>query len=372
MKNKICIVTWYSSHNCGTCLQARALNDALKKNNKVNMLSYNRSLSLFNFDDIKILVRKVIKKLGHKNKTVKTITVKPDRKLKIQHFIDDSFNLVDLPKSKIKFENQFDYFVVGSDQLWNPFWFDEKNFLYFVRDSRKKLSYATSIGISTIPDNYKKRYCKYLSSFSHINVREEKAKELLTDIVKRNDISVVSDPTFLLTKNEWKDVYYGHSQEKINNDKYLLCYFVGGIKEYEKQIKKFAADNELKIYIIPMREEDYEIKDVCFKESGPYEFLDLIDHSEYVFTDSFHASTISLIFNKKFFVNKRINTQHNLSQGSRIEELLKRFHIENIFNNNDINVWNSIDYQKINSIINRERDYSLGILYKMIGDNYEK
>ena len=54
--------------------------------------------------------------------------------------------------------NKFDYFIVGSDQIWNYNFghAQEKDFLKF-SDYNKTISYAPSFGIYNIDDKWKKR-----------------------------------------------------------------------------------------------------------------------------------------------------------------------------------------------------------------------
>ena len=61
-------------------------------------------------------------------------------------------------------------------------------------------------------------------------------------------------------------------------------------------------------------------------DGGPWEYVSLIDHAEFVLTDSFHSSLFSINFNKRFFVFHR---NYSVSkQTSRISDLLKRFGME--------------------------------------------
>ena len=56
---------------------------------------------------------------------------------------------------------------------------------------------------------------------------------------------------------------------------------------------------------------------------SPFEFLSLLDNSEFVITDSFHATVFSLIFNKPFYHFLRFPESVILGQNQRVLELLK-------------------------------------------------
>lgn len=368
MKKNVCVATWFSSSNCGTCLQAKALYDAIGKKYNSKMLSYNRDYSIFNFHDLIMMKNKVVKKF--KNKKNNDLDVNEDRKKRIDSFVNNSFDFVDIPvgKKRKTFVDDMHCFVVGSDQLWNPYWYDERYYLDFVKDNSKKKSYATSIGISSIPDNMKRKMKKRLKLFSDICVRENTAKNILEEMLDRDDIKVVSDPTFLLSCDDWRNIYDNNSKIDIKG-KYMLCYFVGGIATHFDKISNFAKKNKLKIVVIPMNNKDYGYSDVEYAEAGPYEFLKLIDNAEYVCTDSFHALTISLSFNKCFSVFGRHKTTYGVSQSSRIEELLERYELNGAYNNLDKSFWKNIDYSKINKMMLNERERCLDTLYKMIEGN---
>lgn len=64
---------------------------------------------------------------------------------------------------------------------------------------------------------------------------------------------------------------------------------------------------------------DFNDKDIC--ESGPSEFLRLIDRAKYVFTDSFHCTVFSIIFEQDFTVFRRIQPGFE-KMFDRIEDLL--------------------------------------------------
>ena len=57
-------------------------------------------------------------------------------------------------------------------------------------------------------------------------------------------------------------------------------------------------------------------------EADPWQFLSLIDHSTYVFTNSFHGSVFSVLFGKRFIVFGRKHSK-TVQQTSRISNLLE-------------------------------------------------
>ena len=94
--------------------------------------------------------------------------------------------------------------VVGSDQVWTPMSLPNKFFnLLFVDDSVPKIAYASSFGVSEIPQFQKKATGKYLNRFAYIGVREQRGKEIV-DSLSHQTAQVVADPTLLLSREEWE------------------------------------------------------------------------------------------------------------------------------------------------------------------------
>ena len=119
-----------------------------------------------------------------------------------------------------------DIFITGSDQLWNPtqYYCLEPYFLTFVKGKAKKISYATSIGISELPLNVIKDFKKWLSSYDFISVREIEAKRILIQGGIKDDIEKVCDPTFLLSSSKWKSLAVQPKEGK----KYIFLFTLYG------------------------------------------------------------------------------------------------------------------------------------------------
>src|SRR5699024_8894469 len=83
----------------------------------------------------------------------------------------------DLQLNKLK---DFDYFVTGSDQVWNPnFRYGSSiDFLAFA-PSEKRISYAASFGISQIPEEYISDYSLLLSEMSYVSYIEEEGDNIV-------------------------------------------------------------------------------------------------------------------------------------------------------------------------------------------------
>jgi hypothetical protein len=168
-------------------------------------------------------------------------------------------------------------------------------------EGKPRIAYAPSIGISKYSQINERRVLHYLSKFNKISLREKSAKEYLADLTGRKDIAWVCDPVFLFDKDYWK-------QKQIKRTiagRYLFCYFIEARKEVCCEIETFARNRGLQIVTFPFMNSFYKKFEAKFGDEQlydvtPFEWLYLLDHAEWVITDSFHCSLFSTLFHKNF------------------------------------------------------------------------
>lgn len=214
----------------------------------------------------------------------------------------------------------FDSFVTGSDQVWHPSVINEGYLLSF--STKPKFSYAASVACDRIPEDRLPAYQAALESFSAVSVRERNAQTQLPVSAE-----LVLDPVFLLSDREWKQT----ASERLVQEDYVFCYFLGDSTEAREAAAKFAENKRLKLVNIPYLKDSYRACDKGFgdytpSEVSPRDFLSLVLHASYVFTDSFHAICFSFLFQRQFFVFGR-KTKAN--SGSRISDILLTMDLEN-------------------------------------------
>lgn len=229
-------------------------------------------------------------------------------------------NVADLNK-------EFDVFICGSDQVWNPEQLRQAYLLSFVQTGKKKISYAASIGRDKLNESEIKYIADKISDFNAISVREQQAKQMLADQVPLK-VDLVLDPTLLRDAQEWEAIEKPYDI----GEKYLLTYFLGDSKKQRESVTKFAKNKGLKIVGFPhilgeYRKNDEGFADYEVYDADPAQFLYLIRNAEYVITDSFHACVFSIIYEKKFLVFERDVKSKNQKMNSRIETLLDLFGI---------------------------------------------
>lgn len=262
-------------------------------------------------------------------------------------------------KDNVKFDMQekYDYFIIGSDQVWN-YKFNRIPKIDFALFSpkEKNISYAASFGIDNIDKSLEKQYIEGLNNINNISTREERGAEIIKELIGK-DVPVVLDPTFLIEDKEW-NVIVKKPKEDIKQ-KYILTYFLGDISNERKiALQKIAEKYNFKI--INLGKIEYE----QYYTAGPSEFLWYIKNSEIVFTDSFHACVFSIIFDKTFYVLDR--EDKTKSMNSRIETLLKIFSLQQQRFINWENISLEHDYIQVESVLKEEREKSLKFLKKAL------
>ena len=375
---KVGIVSCYFKNNYGSMLQAYATKKILDNNNIPNeTINIDNNIDfkkgkrkyyasqLFNFKFIKSkfgmiklkLDKKIVKDLG------KNISIRDSKYKEFRKEFNLSISCPDYKSLSEMADAKYSDVIVGSDQLWLPVNVVSDYYtLNWVSDNINKISYATSFGISKIPDKYTDEYKKFLSRINYLSVREESGKKICDEYGISS--KVVCDPTILLTKEEWEQEAV---QERIIPDKYILCYFLGSNIEHRKFAEKLKEKTGYKI--VSLNHADEYVKysdtfaDITPYDIGPREWINLIKNAEYVCTDSFHGTVFSLLFNKTFFDFRRYSESNKMSTNSRIDSLLDLAGVDKnriLTGNEDVDtvIKYKINYNKVNKNIDKIRQES--------------
>lgn len=371
---KVAIITLNGYFNYGNRLQNYAVQEVLKyygfqvetllvnvkKNkNSSHKNSFKDKMENLNKESIRNILQRIEVKLWikfHKNEIdisnmIRTETFK---KFSYNYISETKFCVFDNDISQ-DLVDKYEYFVTGSDQVWNPAYMEGSPIYFLTFAPRtKRISFSPSFGVSKLPLQFKENYRNWINEMNFLSVREDEGAKIIKELTGR-DAPVLVDPTLLLTKEKWLSI-----AKEANNKpkgKYLLTYFLGGIPgNYKKQIKNIAKANELEII---------NLGDIREKETymtGPSEFIDYINSCSVFCTDSFHGAVFSILMEKPFIVYERMGT--SLSMYSRINTLLNKFDlncrkVENIKTNEDVF---NIDYSHVPAILESERNKALKYL----------
>lgn len=239
--------------------------------------------------------------------------------------------------------------VTGSDQLWSPAGLPTNYYnLMFVPDNIRKISYASSFGVSEIPWYQRKRTAEFLNRIEFISMRENRGSEIVKELTGR-DVPTILDPVFCFDKAGWEEII---PAKREIEEPYIFAYFLGADKEHRNAVNELAKKTGLKI--VALRHLDQYVEtDENFGDFAPYDvapdrFLNFIRHADYVCTDSFHGSCFSIIHHKKFLVFNRYSNNTSVSKNSRIDSLCANLSLESRRFDGDVSkITNSIDYDAV-------------------------
>ena len=284
----------------------------------------------------------------------------------LQEFVDANLYTTDMVYSEENIADankEFDGFICGSDQIWNPAntSLDSMYWLKFVNKGKLKISYAPSIGIEDAEMETRVKIKENLIDFDALSSREESGTRLINDILQNEVCTTVADPTFLVEKKVWE----GISNYRIYKNKYIFAYILRGTKKDREAIERFSKSKNIPIVTIPFLDGEhmvpYDLKfgDIKLWEASPTDFISAIRNAEYVFTDSFHCMVFSYFFHKTFYVlpkkgklqmSRILGLQDLLSTGNRV--------ISSGFNVDEIDKMPNIDWEKVEMRIKQYRNSS--------------
>lgn len=222
---------------------------------------------------------------------------------------------------------RYDIFVVGSDQVWNLKCqgYDNAFFLEFVDDNHKKVAYAASFGTYGVKNADKRIYSEYIGKFDSISVRESRGIELVKDFSGRDSIACM-DPVLLAGRDYWKSKA---DYSELQQYDYIFVYQLGHDKMLPRFVKSMKKETRLKVIYVTGHIGNliyYSIFDRNESSISPERFLALLSQAKYVVTNSFHASVLSILFQKQFYVIS--NGGAEAAYNSRIFNLLNDYNLE--------------------------------------------
>lgn len=260
----------------------------------------------------------------------------------------------------------FEAFVAGSDQIWNTdITGRDMNYYLAFAPSHKRFSYAASFGGKQFDSQERREVASYLESFHSILIRERTGKEFVESLEITPRIDVVSDPVFLLSREEWIADFGLTEQRK---EKYILVYLVARGRNLLPLAEAEAKELGCKLYYINWDETapcPSGMKNVG--GVGPAEFLQYIYNAELVLTTSFHAMAFSLIFNKPFYYELSAAKRNN---NARLYDLAEIFNVSDreILSDDPRNDAFDVEWEKINADLQQYAVHSMQILFDSLNN----
>lgn len=303
---KLAILTFYNAYNYGAVLQAYGLQKFLEDMGyDVEILNYknNKVENSHNYFSIKynsILV--VLYRLIFLYNQIKK------KKYNFKSFVSTYLKLSKKEYMYNDISSDYDIYIIGSDQIWNPFITGGLDPFYWGKSlyNGRIISYAASTcDMNIYSKKYKNDIVKLLSRFSAISVREESVRNFLKSQYAI-DSKIVLDPTLLVGRSCFENICTG----RIINESYILIYQVGESSvEFESIIYELEKKyNTKKIVIISVANFVKKLNNrICYINPDVPSFLSLFKYAECVIPISFHGVAFSILFEKEFYYIKGYN-----------------------------------------------------------------
>jgi hypothetical protein len=309
MDMKVGVLTFHRATNYGTALQAFATVAALKA------MGYNAELIDYRPAYIERTVR--VRRLRNAKSPKEIASILLNRMVyghqqndKIQRFLEfceqfpQGSMVCETTEDVAQAARQYDAVISGSDQLWNEN-ITGNDLTYFLPFPHpKKISFASSFGVSSISEERKSVIGPHLRDFAHWALREETAVRLTQTLVEPSDsakLHRVVDPTLLLDADSWKQQM--NAAMNLPKDGYILTYYM-----IETPILRAVTERLQKQTGLPVVNLKPSKRQVLCREgknlmwAGPREFLSCYAGAKYVVTNSFHGTAFAINFQVPMYV----------------------------------------------------------------------
>lgn len=339
MQKKVGIITFHNSVNYGALLQTYALSKVLVNDGyNVEVIDYvnksiERDLSSGRYQfqkSLKGCIKYLIKRVhGYRKDKSFSNFINSELYLSKERRINrDSISAL---------SDRYDVVITGSDQVWNLNLTDNDTTYYldFVDDGVKRIAYAVSCGDSA---NDLSKALSYMEKIDSLSVRERSLSTLLQEKYGISSVAC-TDPTLLAGKDLFKTVI----RKRLIKEKYIFCFLMDNKPEMLEVARRIAKEKGL---VVVDNKNSFQF----FLHSSPYDYLSWIYHAEFVLTDSFHGTALSIVFNKSF-ASDMYDAKGQIKK--RIEDLLISFGLSERFVRIDLKC-----YAEVVQKLNEQLDYT--------------
>lgn len=314
---RIGIMTFLHNENCGSSLQALALQQTLRgMGHEPFGLDYrpSRAEKIRNLtrsgNSPAVVLDSLRRRRGHGERNTDGFDAFNRERLNLS---DPAHNRRELAA----LAQDCDLLLAGSDQVWSPEWLNASYFFDFI-DTKPRLSYACSLGVSVSPGPRKEEKLRRLcGGFRHISVREEEGRGLLAKLLPDRDIAVTPDPVFLRSKETWLDL-----AGRPENAPVLAAYFIKDDPSYVDRSAALARDTGLSLKPLAVTA-GMLAQPGAVPNPAPLDWLREIAASSWVITDSFHGAAMAAILGKPLTILRRWKDEDPQSKNSRIDQLMR-------------------------------------------------
>ncbi|HOU09986.1 MAG TPA: polysaccharide pyruvyl transferase family protein [Clostridiales bacterium] len=304
---KVGIITFHAAHNFGSSLQVYALQNVIEQLGfDCRVIDFRKPEQSRHYAPL--TGKKLLYALRFDRKYLYNLPARMRAYAKYQSFIEKQLHLTKRTYSDLKelydADFDFDFYISGSDQIWNfkPCDADNAYFLPFVK-SGKKIAYAPSFGSRYISVDSHSEIAEFIKQYDSVCVRDDNSATIVRELTGL-DVPVLPDPSLLLKPEEWDRILPPFQP----GDNYIFYYSLAERTRNQEMVaiaNKVAEKTGLKIVLAVCAYGDKEVfsdhDGHIFKlDSGPQDFVNLIKNARFVITSSFHGLLFSVMFNKPF------------------------------------------------------------------------
>lgn len=359
MDKKFGIMTFHQSYNCGSILQALALEKIIE--------TCGYEAECINFSNIgQKNMYSILDTRNNFKAFLKNIVLRWNYQVIKKHFEDyqffiDSFLKVSkesytYTEELVGIEENYTGLIAGSDQVWNVKCYDADKayFLSFAKNI-KKIAYAPSLGAIDLRTTEVdiSEYKKYLQDFDYLSCREKNGQSIIHEITNMN-VELIADPTLLFKKEEWNKMV---PTEDYIGKPFIFYYAFLYPDEVNKCVQKIAREKKFDVFIMDAKA--YYLNALWrygFKltdQGGPREFIYRIKNSSIVLTTSFHGTVFSALYHKSFLF---LNSSMHDKTDDRAITILQQLGLEKRY----------VSFDEVSNQIDEEIDY------RIVDKNIEK
>lgn len=258
----------------------------------------------------------------------------------------------------------YDAYCVGSDQVWNPNCYTSlyPYFLTFAPQGATRFSYASSFGVTKIPDSARHIYKECLEKLDYISVREKTGVRLVKELCGRDALNVL-DPTMLLDADEWMAIA---DTKGLDHMEYILIYELTTTPFLTECAMMLSEQTGIKVVRIckgAFRQDPLTSPIENVLDASPDRFLGLFSRAKVVLTNSFHGTVFSILFKKDFYTILKRSGDRN----SRVTDLLGTLSIDRIcYDDVAFEERCAIDYDRVDESLDILRRQSLSYIRNAI------
>ena len=370
---RICILTQPLKTNYGGLLQAYALQTILRRMGHEVWTEDRKDNRRTLWQDIKYKIKILLGPIRHVYfPTAKDIRVISQR---TDNFIRKYINTTEAiyTQEKPEFDKYgFDAYIVGSDQVWRPYYSPGiKNYFldFTARKDVKRIAYAASFGTDEweYTPELTESCAQLLKEFDAVSVREDSGVDMCKKYFGVGAEHLL-DPTMLLCRDDYQRIVW--NEKEPSHSAKIMTYILDVTPEKTRIVDHVASRLGMSIFSVMPKNSFSQVGkryiNDCIYPSVT-EWLKGFDDADFVITDSFHGTVFSIIYNKPFIAISNKNRGN-----SRFTSLLRKFNLmDRIISSYDSGsidriVSAPIDYSAVDNIIQAEKQKSYTFLGKAI------